>query len=63
MPTNAETSFTTTCHEDEHGDIFFEFSDEVMELVGWSEGDTIEIDVVADSIRIRKIPTGEIENG
>jgi len=63
MPTNNETSIITVCHENEHGDIFFEFPDEVLELVGWSEGDTIEIDVVADSIRLRKISTGEIKNG
>jgi bifunctional DNA-binding transcriptional regulator/antitoxin component of YhaV-PrlF toxin-antitoxin module len=62
MPTNAETSFTTIFHENEHGDIFLEFPEEVMELVGWSEGDTIEIDVVADTIRIRKIATGAAED-
>jgi hypothetical protein len=62
MPTDTATSFTTTCHEDEDKNLLFELPDELLDLVGWSEGDDLEITAIGDSIRIRRVG-GAAETG
>jgi hypothetical protein len=62
MPTDTATSFTTVCNEDEDGNLLFEFPDELLDLVGWTEGDTLEISAIGDGIRMRRVG-GAAETG
>jgi len=62
MPTDTASSFTTLCNEDEDGNLIFEFPDELLDLVGWSEGDTLEIIAIGDAIRMRRVE-GATETG
>jgi hypothetical protein len=56
MPTSdTATSFTTVCNEDEDGNLLFEFPDELLDLVGWSEGDSLEISAIGDTIQMRRV--------
>lgn len=49
------TSFCTTVQETENGDIILEFPDEILDMVGWTEGDELEFAAIGDSIRITKV--------
>jgi len=62
MPTDTASSFTTLCNEDEDGNLIFEFPDELLDLVGWSEGDTLEISAIGDAIHMRRVE-GATETG
>jgi bifunctional DNA-binding transcriptional regulator/antitoxin component of YhaV-PrlF toxin-antitoxin module len=48
-------TYTTFVQETENGDIVLEFPDEILDTVGWREGDTLEFASVGNSIRITKV--------
>jgi len=48
-------SYITSCTEDEEGNLVLEFPDGLLEMVGWQEGDTLDIQTLADSIILRRI--------
>jgi bifunctional DNA-binding transcriptional regulator/antitoxin component of YhaV-PrlF toxin-antitoxin module len=48
-------SFTITLEEDEEGSLVFPFPDELLDTLGWREGDTLEIYAVHKQIVFRKV--------
>lgn len=51
-------SFTTTVKEADDGELYIEFPPELMESLGWVEGDTLDFAVQDDgSVLIKKIYT------
>jgi bifunctional DNA-binding transcriptional regulator/antitoxin component of YhaV-PrlF toxin-antitoxin module len=53
MPETAR--YITSCTEDEEGNLILEFPDGLLELVGWKEGDTLDVQALADSIILRRV--------
>ena len=53
-------SYILEVQEDENGDQFIVFPDEVMEELGWQEGDLLNWDVRGEGIVISKVndPSG-----
>ena len=53
-------SYILEVQEDENGDQFIVFPDEVMEELGWQEGDLLNWDARGDGIVISKVndPSG-----
>lgn len=49
------TSYITSCTEDEEGNLILEFPDGLLELVGWKEGDTLDVQTIADAIVLRRV--------
>lgn len=47
---------TTTLLTDENNDIILDFPTELIEILGWSEGDTLDIQAFAGRIVISKVP-------
>ena len=55
MPGTDFPKFITTCDEDEDGNLILPFPDELLEALGWSEGTTLDFDVVGDRLIIREV--------
>lgn len=53
MPETA--SYNASCTEDEEGNLILEFPDGLLELVGWKEGDVLDVQAIADSIIMRRV--------
>lgn len=51
-------SFTITLEEDDEGNLVFPFPDELLDALGWVEGDTLEIYAVHKQIVFRKVEDG-----
>jgi bifunctional DNA-binding transcriptional regulator/antitoxin component of YhaV-PrlF toxin-antitoxin module len=51
-------SFTITLEEDDEGNLVFPFPDELLDALGWGEGDTLEIYAVHKQIVFRKVEDG-----
>lgn len=49
------TTFITTVQEDEDGSILLEFPDEILDTVGWVEGDELEFSAFGNEMRITKV--------
>lgn len=45
----------TTLSTDENGDLVLDFPDELLQTVGWGEGDTLGIESFAGRIILRKL--------
>ena len=54
MQSNFHDQFTTQVRNNEDGDLVLDFPEELLEAVGWREGDTISIETVAQRIVFRK---------
>ena len=59
-------TFTITLEEDDEGNLVFPFPDELLDALGWGEGDVLEIYVVHKQIVFRKVedrarPTSPVE--
>lgn len=48
-------SFTITLEEDDEGNLILPFPDELLDALGWVEGDTLEIYTVHKQIVFRKV--------
>ena len=48
------------CEEDEEGNLVLTFPDELLESLGWGEGDELEVQIVGDGLVFRKVASGEI---
>jgi bifunctional DNA-binding transcriptional regulator/antitoxin component of YhaV-PrlF toxin-antitoxin module len=59
MPSNFHEHFTTQIRNNEDGDLVLDFPEELLEAVGWEEGDTVLIETVASRIVLRKCDPGE----
>jgi bifunctional DNA-binding transcriptional regulator/antitoxin component of YhaV-PrlF toxin-antitoxin module len=47
--------FITRCDEDEDGNLILNFPDELLDAMGWGEGTTLDIEVIADRVIIREV--------
>lgn len=54
MPTDSP-KFITHCEEDEDGNLILNFPDELLDAMGWGEGTTLDIDVLADRLVLREV--------
>ena len=48
-------SFTTTCSEDEDGNLILDIPDELLETLGWAEGTELSFEAFAGSIVLREV--------
>jgi hypothetical protein len=51
-------SFTITLEEDEEGNLVLPFPEELLDALGWGEGDILEFDAIAGQISMRKVEDG-----
>jgi len=63
MISNKPRHWISTCSEDENGNIILDFPDELLETVGWKEGDVLEIVPMSNSIRITRIENSDSTDG
>jgi len=49
---------TLICEEDEEGNIVLTFPDDLLDTLGWGEGDELDVQIVGDGLVFRKIETG-----
>ena len=61
MPGTDFPKFITTCDEDEDGNLILPFPDELLEALGWSEGTTLDFDVIGDRLIIREVTEADVE--
>ena len=47
--------FVTTCEEDEEGNLIINFPEELLEAMGWSDGTTLDIDIIGDRLVLREV--------
>ena len=47
--------FITTCDEDEDGNLILPFPEELLEALGWTEGTTLDFDVIGNRLIIREV--------
>ena len=47
--------FVTTCDEDEDGNLILPFPEELLEALGWTEGTTLDFDILGDRLIIREV--------
>ena len=47
--------FVTTCDEDEDGNLILPFPEELLEALGWTEGTTLDFDLVGERLIIREV--------
>jgi bifunctional DNA-binding transcriptional regulator/antitoxin component of YhaV-PrlF toxin-antitoxin module len=59
-PESNHSSNIITCEEDEEGNLIIPFPDELLDALGWGEGDELEVQVLADSVRFAKVAAGEV---
>ena len=52
-------NLTTKLSSDENGDLILEFPDELLQVVDWSEGDVLGIEVFAGRIIFRKLEAAD----
>ena len=50
-----QTNLTLTCHEDEDGNLILPFPEELLEALGWSEGTTLDFNVVGNRLTIHEV--------
>lgn len=59
MSDNNSSSFLTVLEIDENDNLTFEFPDELLEALGWKEGDNIEISTFAGRVVLGKVPVDD----
>ena len=47
--------FITTCDEDEDGNLILNFPEELLEALGWTEGTTLDFDILGDRLVISEV--------
>jgi antitoxin component of MazEF toxin-antitoxin module len=55
MLSNEFPKFITTCEEDEDGNLILPFPEELLEALGWSEGTTLDFDILGDRLVVREV--------
>lgn len=53
--------FITTCEEDEDGNLILPFPEELLEALGWTEGTTLDFDLIGDRLIIRSVVQTDVE--
>lgn len=44
-----------TCQSDEEGNLVLEFPDELLEAMGWKEGDELSVEAIADRLIFSRV--------
>jgi hypothetical protein len=62
---NEQPKFVTTCDEDEDGNLILPFPEELLEALGWTEGTTLDFDLIGNRLVIREVVAvdGEQDGG
>ena len=47
---------TVTLQEHEDEDLFLELPDDILEAVGWTQGDTLNVEVIGNRIVLTRVP-------
>jgi len=47
---------TVTLREHEDEDLFLELPDDILETVGWTQGDTLNVEVIGNRIVLTRVP-------
>jgi len=55
------SSFTTTCSEDEEGNLLFEIPEELLEAMGWGEGTVLDISAIGERLVLREVQRSDPE--
>ena len=56
--------FITTCDEDEDGNLILNFPEELLDALGWTEGTTLDFDILGDRLVISEVVrTGDDQTG
>jgi antitoxin component of MazEF toxin-antitoxin module len=45
----------STCEEDENGNLVFEIPEELLQVMDWKEGTTLDIEVLPGTIVLREV--------
>jgi hypothetical protein len=53
---------TVTLKETDDEDILLELPDDILEAVGWTEGDTLNVEVIGSRIVLTRVPGGPTED-
>ena len=48
-------TFVTTCDEDEDGNLILNFPEELLEALGWTEGTTLDFNVIGDRLVLSEV--------
>ena len=57
-------SFITQCSEDDDGNLILPFPEELLEALGWTEGTTLDFDILGDRLVIREVvPVPDVNAG
>ncbi len=51
---------TIKLQENDNDDLWFEIPDELLDTLGWEDGTVLQWTVVGDSIRLSRVPDGEV---
>ena len=56
--------FITTCDEDEDGNLILNFPEELLDALGWTEGTTLDFDILGDRLIISEVvPVPDVNAG
>ena len=61
MPGTDFPKFITTCEEDEDGNLILPFPEELLEALGWTEGTTLDFDIIGDRLIIREVTESPVK--
>jgi len=57
---NQSTNLNIVCDEDEDGNLILPFPEELLDALGWTEGTTLDFNIVGNRLIIQKvIPTDD----
>lgn len=63
MQFDQTSSVTTVLSENENGDLILDFPIELLQLLGWKAGDTLEIGTFAGRVIFRRINSPDSSEG
>jgi len=55
MRSTYSPNFITTCEEDENGNLFLPFPEELLEALGWAEGTTLDFTIIGNRLIIQTV--------
>jgi len=53
-----ESAFTVQCESDEYGNLILPIPDDLLQALGWAEGDNLEIDAMHNRVSIKRLENG-----
>lgn len=59
-----KTTYTSTCTEDEEGNVILDIPEELLEALNWGEGTLLDIETLPNTIVLREVKSADApENG